>query len=497
MLAAVLVSSCGKQASPLVTVLVPQIVSTEVLPGTDAVTLFASISGSAHFTDCGFGLVKDGLIREYLAVPDQEALSFSATPDGLVSDTDYGFYAFIANGTSRIQTPERVFRTLASESPGPDKPSVSFVTVNAVPGPRSAVLSATLSETDDVDQVGFSISADGHNYSDCPVTLDAGGFSYIWEGLNPDTVYSFMAWAEQRGQRVSSEPVVFRTEAEAHSVSFTGVNATPQAFSVVLDATVDDASYVTYCGFGLSREGRTPVEYPAILSGNSFSVEATDLLPDTDYVYYAFVTVDGQRVTSDFSGFRTAEDPTIHILDIGADAAVNKVCLSARLSRVQDVTSAGFALAADGTDFTEKEAALATDGRMSLEWGGLEADTHYRFYVFACSAGGRVVSQTMEFYTQKASSGDVEILSLEAIPDGDSVTLLARLSATDGVTDCGFGLSSNGFDYVEYGATLVADSFSKVVSGLSAGITYYYYAFYSLKGEQYQSNTFSFQIPKP
>ena len=55
--------SCGKPAEPLVTLLIPQIISTEVLPQADAVSLYASLSGPANLTSCGFGIVKDGNIR--------------------------------------------------------------------------------------------------------------------------------------------------------------------------------------------------------------------------------------------------------------------------------------------------------------------------------------------------------------------------------------------------------------------------------------------------
>lgn len=495
LLAMILVSSCGKQVSPLVTVLVPQIVSTEVFPGTDAVTLYASVAGSANFTDCGFGLVKDGLIREYPARLDRETLSFSAVPDGLDPDSNYGFYAFLANGSSRIQTPERAFRTLASDSPGPEAPSVGFVSVSAVPGTRSAVLFATLRETEGVSATGFSVSADGLTYTDIPANLSGEGISYTWGGLEPDTAYSFLAWAEQRGRRVSSGKVDFRTEAEVHGISFTEVVATPQAFSVVLCAAVDDGSHVSYCGFGLSRDGRTPVEYASSISNNTFSVEVGDLLPDTEYVCYAFVTLDGKRVTSGFVSFRTAEDPTLHILETGAEAAVTSVRLSARLSRTDDVTEAGFGLASDGDAFIEKDAEIKSDGRISILWEGLEADSHYRFYVYAISGGGRTVSHTLEFYTHKAPSTDVEFVSVSAEPSGNAVTLIATLTGTDGISDYGFGLSPNGYDYVEYSALPTAGGFSKTIDNLSPGTTYYYYAFFTLNGSFRQSEILSFQIP--
>ncbi|MBQ9410372.1 MAG: hypothetical protein IJU21_02055 [Bacteroidales bacterium] len=221
--------SCGKPASPQITTLIPQIISTEVLPGTDAVTLYASISGSTNLTGCGFGISRDGVIREFEGDMDPDNMSFSARPTGLDPETEYGFYAFIANGTSRIQTPQRQFKTLATfPDEGPTTPTVSFVSVSAIPSTNAVILGATLSETAGITDCGFSVSADGTNYKDYKAGLAGVGFNLTLDDLTPDSQYSFSAWAVQHGQRVSSEVKVFRTEKEVHSVSFVSLNASPE-----------------------------------------------------------------------------------------------------------------------------------------------------------------------------------------------------------------------------------------------------------------------------
>ena len=493
--ALMLAFSCGKPASPQMTLLVPQIISTEVLPGMDAVTLHASVSGPANLTGCGFGIVKDGLIREFEGKMDLSEMSFSATPSGLDPETEYDFYAFIANGTSRIQTPPRQFKTL-SPAPvdGPVSATVSFSEVSAVAGVSSVILSATMTETTDITGCGFSISADGINYKDYSSDSDGGGFTLTLDGLSPDTEYSFSAWAVQREQRVSSEVKVFRTEKEIHNVSFVSVSAVPEVFSAVLEAKVDDGTYVEYCGFGLSRAGKTAVEYTSYVSGNEFTVKVEDLLPDTDYYYYAFVLVDGSRVTSNFYVFHTLEDPAVGIMDIGAVADETRVALSARLTRTEGVISAGFAIAGDGEAFVEKAGTLEADGRLSLTWTSLQASAHYRFYVWADTDEGRTVSETLEFYT-KTPVGPVSFVEVSATPDGTSVALKAVLSGIEGVEEAGFGLSENQYEYIEYSAAIGSDGFTKTVSGLKSGTKYYYYAFFTIGGAYKQSETYSFTIP--
>lgn len=493
--ALMLAFSCGKPASPQITVLVPQIISTEVLPGTDAVTLHASISGSANFTGCGFGIVKDGLIREFDGKLDLAEMSFSARPKGLEPETEYAFYAFLANGTSRIQTPQRPFKTLAAVPPdGPVPATVGFKAVKAVPAVSSVLLSATLSETLDIEACGFSVSADGATYKEYIVELNGTDLSITLEDLTPDHQYHFSAWAVQRGQRVSSEVQTFQTEKEVHNVSFVKVTAIPDIFSAVLEAEVDDGTHVEYCGFGLSRAGRTAVEYAAAMDGNKFGIKAENLLPDTDYYFYAFVLVDGSRITSDFGSFHTEEDPTVIISDIGASADETTVSFRASLSKT--ALTAGFALAADGEAFSEREGVLDEKGNISYTWAGLTAGTHYRFYVWAQADYGRVVSETLEFYT-KTPAGPVSFVSVSATPEAASATLIAVLSSLEGVEDAGFGLSENQFEYIEYSASMTSDGFTKTVNGLKAGTKYYYYAFFTLDGVYKQSETYSFTTALP
>lgn len=488
-----LACSCGKPASPQITMLVPQIISTEVLPGVNAVTLYASIGGSVNLTECGFGISKDGIIREVEGIMDKDDMSFSATPEGLEPDTDYAFYAFISNGLSRIQTPQRDFRTLAPPSDGtqtgPAAPSVTFSAVTVQPSSRAALLGATLSETQEVTSAGFSVSKDGINFTDCTLPLSGNGISYNWEDLEPDTEYWFMAWAVQREVRVSSEKQSFKTEKETITVSFTGLDATAEAFSAQLTATIDDGSRVEHCGFGLSREGRTPVEYGAVLNGNTFQIEVGNLLASTDYLFYAFVVVDGSRVTSDFTHFRTLEDPEIHFSEIGADAEVDKVRLRARLSRAEGVLEAGFGLSAEGEVFSEKSVPFSSDGILSMDWDGLQAETHYRFYVFALREDGRSVSDTFDFYTKKAPYQDAAFVAVTASLNGSSLILKTVLTSVEGISDYGFGISDNLYDFIEYEAALSSDGFVKTLNNLPAN-TYYYYAFFSLNGNIHQSDIF-------
>ncbi len=492
-LAMLLASSCGKQAAPEVVCLVPQIVSTEVVPASDAVELFASVSGSTHFTDCGFGLIRDGLIREFSSTLNEETMSFSVHTGGLSADSEYGFYAFLANGTARIQTPARSFRTLpGEETPTTPGPSVSFTEAGVTPGTTSAFLNATLSGTEEVEEVGFALSADGERFTRKTVSLSGKGFSLTWEGLQDNTDYSFYAWAVQRGITVTSPIQSFRTQKETHTASFVSLDARTEAFSVTLSAQITDGTYVESCGFGLSREGRTAVEYGTPLDGDRFTVRIEDLQPDTDYTWYAFFLIDGQRTTSAFQRFRTPEDPSLKFLDIKARADIHSVALEARLSRTEGILSCGFAIRGSGGDFTRYPADLQSNGYISLTIEGLEAETLYNFYVWARTEEGEVVSETLAFTTLQEEHGEVRFLSVSAQAGAGSAQLSATLNKTDGISECGFGLSSNQHDYIEYSAALSGETFEKTINGLDSNTTYYFYAYFILDGRTYQSSPSSF-----
>ena len=49
----------------------------------------------------------------------------------------------------------------------------------------------------------------------------------------------------------------------------------------------------------------TTEEASAVKSGNEFSVTLTGLTPSTDYMYYAYVVVDGHEICTATYGFRT------------------------------------------------------------------------------------------------------------------------------------------------------------------------------------------------
>lgn len=491
-LALLLAFSCGKQAAPEVVYLVPQIVSTEVIPTSDAVQLYASVSGSTHFTQCGFGLIENGLIRELPSSLDSETMSFSIQTGGLTANREYSFYAFLANGTARIQTPARTFHTLSGDEPPEPGASVSFTEVGATPGTTSAFLNAVLSETEDVEEAGFALSADGEQYDLQTVPLSGKGISLTWENLQDNTEYSYYAWARQRGVTVSSPVRSFRTQKEVHTASFVSLEALPEAFSVTLCAQITDGTYVESCGFGLSREGRTAVEYGATLQGDCFCVQVDNLLPDMDYTWYAFFLIDGERTTSEFGRFRTPEDPSLKILDIKAQADIHSVCLEARLSRTEDVVSCGFALCGSDGNYTRYPATLQNNGYFSISLDGLEAETLYNFYVWAQTPEGEVVSETLGFTTRQEEHGEIQFQSVSAQPSATSALLKATLNKTDGISECGFGLSTNQHDYIEYSASLNAETFEKTISGLTPNTTYYFYAFFILDGRTYQSSPSSF-----
>ena len=100
------------------------------------------------------------------------------------------------------------------------------------------------------------------------------------------------------------------------------------------------------------------------------------------------------------------------------------------------------------------------------------------------------------FYTLPRPFEDIRFEALTCTPGADNrVTLEAVLSYADGLTECGFGISDNNRDYIEYNASLEGNTMRTTLSALSPGITYHYYAFFSYQGQRGQSVTNTFTLP--
>jgi len=326
-------------------------------------------------------------------------------------------------------------------------PEISSVEV--VPGVDNARLTATISGPANYSGCGFVLHKSGKITE---LTAEAGlqgrSFEAVATGLDNDTEYGVEAYISNADLRIMSNRVTFKTklknmpseepevsdnppvsddpsDSPSQDVSEEPVSV-PTVFisllssagirSVQLEAIVEYGGAVEYSGFGVSREGRRSVEYGAALDGGRMTREISDLFPSTDYTWYAFIVIDGERTTSDYAGFTTLDDPS------------------------------------------------------------------------------EEPSQDPSFEPVVSDDPEVGFADVSASVEGTTVTLRAIISPSEGITDCGFGVSLNNYDFIEYDATVESDSIYKTLAGLEPG-KYYYYAYCYSSGNRFQSNTETFNIP--
>ena len=275
----------------------------------------------------------------------------------------------------------------------------------------------------------------------------------------------------------------------------TATDVTPEveagSDNAVLRSTLSSTEGVIGCGFVVTFPGGRQVEYAGTLSGDSFTARAVSLTPLTEYSCYAFCQTSSGRTVSGSVSFMTLEDTSLKITDLSVKAGITDVSLGAVYTGTGEALGCGFVLGNDSVGMKEYGAALS-DGTFSLEVCDLDADTQYRVYAFIDTPEGRITSQTAVFRTKEKSVEGISFLRVEAVPGSDSVSLEAELSSDDGVTEWGFGLSSNGMDYVEYGAQVDGLRMTRTITNLKSGTAYSFYAYVMVGSSRVQSETNTF-----
>lgn len=359
-----------------------------------------------------------------------------------------------------------------------------FLSTSAETDIWTARLEARMSRTTGMTGCGFTVEAEGFR-QECPSDRPGETFEVRLSSLTPDTEYRFRAYVDNGPERILSAESRFRTGIHVELLSSV---AEPGVFQTRLTAVLSRMDVVEEAGFEVERDGGwTPVSSGVERTENGFSLLLEDLSPETDYRCRAFFMVQGRRTTGDDILFRTLPESGNRILSTGVKSDVRSALLTASLSMDRGLGTCGFGIGKDGEAF--REFTVPSDGlSFSLHAEGLEPDTAYRFYAFAEAYGRRFQSEEKVFYTLPVPFGEISFIALSADPARDSVRLSATLSTPDAtLSEVGFGISVNGMDFTEYGASQDGDRMTVVLNGLSPGTEYLYYAFFVCKGSRAQS----------
>ena len=425
------------------------------------------------------------------SIPDMTVLetvledgTYSALAHNLIPGKEYDVRAVAVFPSSEVTSEVVSFRTEEEASFG----EISFTSDGNSAQAKAIVLNYGL-----VSECGFLFGKTGSAQTEYKCSLENGMFSYDFPSLEWETEYSLTAFLETPDGRKTSDIYKVTTPSEPIvPVTVTVPTAEVGTDWAIMTSTVDPYEGVSGCGFVISSNGGRTVEYSGTLTGNTFSVRASSLSPGTNYTCYAFCHTRSGRTVSTSMTFTTLEDTSLRITDLSVKADVNSVSLSAGYSGVGEITGTGFVLGNDSVGMKEYKASNVSDGVFSAEIGDLAPDTQYRVYAFIDTSDGRITSVQSTFRTKEVPVGGISFTELSASLSGNSVMLAAEISSGEGVTECGFGLSLNGKDYTEYGATMDGLSLTRTIGNLQSGKTYYYYAFVMVGSSRIQSETLSF-----
>lgn len=349
----------------------------------------------------------------------------------------------------------------------------------------SASLSATITSSGNLTGCGFSVTDAEGRVTDYDCDLSGEGFTRLIQGLTPDSDYRFSAYVANGSYRLSSREKSFHT-APSPVLSLSKAEAGP--FSIALNGRFSSGTMPEDAGISLSVKGRDTWEdhtcFDASRASLSFRIEG--LVPETDYLLRPWFQLEGKRFDLDLLPVRTLPEPDDRITSTGVKADVFSAAFTATLSRLEGLTGCGFGWATKDGEFTERSVSPeGAEFRLSVD--GLQSDTEYRYYAWAEAYGRRFQTTPAPFSTLMRPFEDIQVLSLEVTPERTGATLTAILSAPDGITDCGFGVSRNGRDFIEYGAVLEGSSFHATVQGLQPETDYSCYAFFFYENRMIQT----------
>lgn len=281
----------------------------------------------------------------------------------------------------------------------------------------SAVLTASVSASESIENCGFLVSSEDGSTVQIPGTLSGPDtFTARLENLESESHYRFQAFVENgRNIRITSSLLDFTTAGapvvpvpELLYVTASEITAT----GARLIAAVSYDLPISKVGFTILAPGTgQTITIFSELEGHGFTCTLSNLEKSSLYHFKAFVESEsGIRVESDEQTFTTPddEDPiqfiSLKAIEISQEGAI----LIASLSYKEEPRSVGFLLRAAEED---DEFALTTtlDVENSIfirEVKGLNAGTRYYFQAFAdCIDGRRLLSDTKYFDTLSSVPG--------------------------------------------------------------------------------------------
>lgn len=236
-------------------------------------------------------------------------------------------------------------------------------------------------------------------------------------------------------------------------------------------------------------------------------VQLTGLEPETEYMYYCYVTIDGKQHNSLAMTFTTAEegdDPAkpkpMFQKPVSGDYTQTSASLSCAYTYKGDLEmdEAGFFYKKSGDTAYNKAKAAGTTSPIACDLTGLTAGTAYNYYAYLI-VGGETYNSTEQTFSTKTEQG--EVVPVFGAPASYNIT------ANTAATACSFSYNgeaskvtevcfrykaASASDYTKATLSTATGDKSASLSGLTPNTTYTFHLYTVIGGKSYQSAEASF-----
>ena len=458
----------------------------ETKSATDVTPTTATLHGKILFTEnatvtnrgFSFGTDSDDLTQDFTSTDNTNVFTYSLT--GLAPNTTYYFQAYATIDDEIIYGDLMSFTT------------VDYVYLYTRPveikNAYSALLSADINIYDFNEQ---HISEKGFHYGMNSDNLDmtlSGNFIKTFEmfglaeELSPSTNYFYKPYIIYDGITYEGDLMEFTTDMESVITNVTTVEAEVNGRNVTLHGAVDDISSVSDYGFYYGDRDYShdlPHQQPVAIEEPTFSFMHTVDNETGIYFYRAYAMVGGETVYGNVRYFAVEEGSTV-----STDSASNITYTTATLhgsvsgNGSSEATGRGFWYSFNGQNYEELASTDVSDN-FTYTLTGLLMFSSYYYKAYVVFEDDTIYGDVKTFSTL-----DPNIITEDASNvTYTAATLRGSVSGSELSEFTGRGFwfyYRNNQPYVTLESIDNSDNFSYRITGLRAGISYYYEAYVAI-----------------
>ncbi|MBQ2573840.1 MAG: hypothetical protein II575_06425, partial [Bacteroidales bacterium] len=329
----------------------------------------------------------------------------------------------------------------------------------------------------------YDVSAEMSNPKEIKANANAR-FSAKVTGLLSNTTYYYKAYIQCSAGQIEGETLTFTSQAAGPSVETRPVSDVTGS-GATLNAAIpsNGGGEITSCGFYYSTSESMSNKANAQFAGTPdslFSVSVSNLYGNTTYYYKAFAKNAFGTAEGEILQFTTGiGTPTVQTSE-ATNITGSSVTLVGNVTSDggATVTERGFVYGTSASDLSQNVQSGSGTGSFTKVLTELNASTTYYYKAYATNSIGTNYGEVKQF-TTSSSMPTVQTNNASSITT-TGATLRGNVTADGGAT-----VTARGFVYGTSASDLSQNvqcgngtgSFSKAITGLSWGTTYYYKAY--------------------